>query len=358
MRRATFPGVTTFPDEPPPPDDTMPRPPRRKTAKRRLGLAAKLALLPVGLAGGWIAYSRLAIDHRKPLPPALPGTREVIETEAGSVSFYASIEGEGVPLLLIHSINAAANAYEVRPLYLHYAGRRPVYAIDLPGFGFSERSDRLYTPRLMTDAIHAVSAEIRRRHGAAAIDAVALSLSAEYLARAALERAGDYRSLGLISPTGFDARLSGEGPAQSTKGSGIARAIVSVPLWGRPLFDLLVSRPSMRFFLEKTWGSRDIDEGLFEYDQLSAHQPGAEHAPFSFLSGHLFPDDISRIYPRLALPVFVVHGQRGDFVDYRHLDTVADKPNWTIRVLPTGAFPHFERLGAVTRDYDAFLDKL
>ncbi len=30
---------------------------------------------------------------------------------------------------------------------------RTVYAIDLPGYGTSERSDRLYTPRLMTDAI-------------------------------------------------------------------------------------------------------------------------------------------------------------------------------------------------------------
>jgi pimeloyl-ACP methyl ester carboxylesterase len=327
-------------------------------SKRRLSLAAKLALLPVGLAGGWIAYSRLAIDHRRPLPPALPGTREVSDTKAGAVSFYGSADAAGTPLLLIHSINAAANAYEVRPLYLHYAKSRPVYAIDLPGFGFSERSDRLYTPRLMTDAIHALAAEIRHRHGAAPIDAVALSLSAEYLARAALERPEDYRSLGLISPTGFDARLSGDGPAQATKGSGIARDLVSQPLWGRPLFDLLVSRPSMRFFLEKTWGSKDIDEGLFEYDQLSAHQPGAEHAPFSFLSGHLFPADISRIYPLLELPVFVVHGQRGDFVDYRHLDTVAGKPNWTIRVLPTGAFPHFERLGAVTRGYDAFLDRL
>jgi pimeloyl-ACP methyl ester carboxylesterase len=333
----------------------VPAPLPSKTAKRRLGLAAKLALLPLGLAGGWIAYSRLAIDHRKPLPPALPGPREVLETEAGAVSFYGSTQAQGVPLLLIHSINAAANAYEVRPLYLHYAGRRPVYALDLPGFGFSARPDRTYTPRLMTDAIHALAAEIRRRHGSARIDAVALSLSAEYLARAALERPDDYRSLGLISPTGFDARLSGDGPAQSTKGSDTARAIVAAPLWGRPLFDLLVSRPSMRFFLEKTWGSKDIDEGLFEYDQLAAHQPGAEHAPFSFLTGHLFPADISRVYPLLALPIWAVHGQRGDFVDYRHLDTVAGKPNWTIHVLPTGAFPHFERLGEVTRRYDAFL---
>lgn len=331
----------------------MTTPTRRILSKRRLGLG--LAVAPLAIAGGWIAYSHYAVDHRRPLDPALPGEHEQLDSGAGRVSYYRSDEAAGVPLLLIHSINAAANAYEVRPLYLHYRTRRPVYAIDLPGFGFSERSDRTYTPRLMTDAVHALVAEIRSRHGGGPIDAMALSLSAEYLARAAIEQPQDYRSLGLVSPTGFDARLSGSGPSQSTRGSDRARAIVSRPLWGRPLYDLLVSRPSMRFFLEKTWGSKDIDESLFEYDQASAHQPGAEHAPFSFLSGHLFPADISRVYALLDRPVWMVHGTRGDFVDYRHVGTVRDKPNWTVDVLPTGAFPHFEQLDAVTARYDAFL---
>ncbi|KQT78193.1 alpha/beta fold hydrolase [Methylobacterium sp. Leaf466] len=331
----------------------MTTPRRRTLSKRRLGIG--LALAPLVAAGGWIAYSHLALDRAVALPPALPGPRDEIDSPAGRLSYYRTDETAGVPLLLVHSINAAANAYEVRPLYMHYRTRRPVYAIDLPGFGFSERSDRTYTPRLMTDAIHAMVEAIRARHGGGAVDAVALSLSAEYLARAAVERPQDYRSLGLVSPTGFDARLSGSGPDQSTRGSDTARSIVAQPLWGRPLYDLLVSRPSMRFFLEKTWGSAEIDEGLFAYDQASAHQPGAEHAPFSFLSGHLFPADITRVYARLERPVWMVHGTRGDFVDYRHVDDVRAKPNWTVAVLPTGAFPHFERLADVTARYDAFL---
>ncbi len=320
--------------------------------RSRLGLG--LGLLPLGAAGAWIAYSRLGIDHHRRMHPALPGRQECLGSAAGGLSFCGSDATEGVPLLLIHSVNAAANAYEVRPLYQHYAGSRPVYALDLPGFGFSERSDRVYTPELMTDAIHAMVAEIRRRHGGARIDAVALSLSAEFLARAALARRADYRSLGLISPTGFDRRYA----RRNSKGSDGVRAAVSFPLWGRPLFDLLVSRPSMRFFLEKTWGSRQIDEGLLEYDGVSAHQPGAEHAPFSFLAGHLFASEPAEIYPRLDLPVWMVHGTRGDFVDYRHAEAFRAKPNWRIDVLETGAFPHFERLPEVTARYDAFLATL
>lgn len=323
-------------------------------ATRRTRLGPLLALLPVGAAGAWLAYSRFGIDHRRRMPPALPGRQECLGGEAGGLSFYGATEAEGVPLLLIHSVNAAANAYEVRPLYRHYAKSRPVYALDLPGFGFSERSDRVYTPELMTAAIHAMVAEIRDRHDGVRIDAVALSLSAEFLARAALERRDDYRSLGLISPTGFDRRYERRSP----KGSDTARSVVAYPLWGRALFDLLVSRPSMRFFLQKTWGSPDIDEGLLDYDQVSAHQPGAEHAPFSFLAGHLFATETGQIYPRLDLPVWMVHGTRGDFVDYRHADRFRAAPNWTIDVMETGAFPHFERLSEVTARYDAFLARL
>jgi hypothetical protein len=37
---------------------------------------------------------------------------------------------------------------------------------------------------------------------------------------------------------------------------------------------------------------------------------------------------------------------------------VADRPNWRIETLPTGAFPHFEQPDAVTAGYDAFLAQL
>ena len=306
---------------------------------------------------GAIAMARhLTLGAPPALPEALPGRRESIHgRQIGTVSFYGSPEGEGRPLLLIHSVNAAASAYETRPLYLHYRGSRPVYAIDLPGFGFSERSRRRYTPRLMIEAIHAVVAEIRARHGGVELDAVAISLSCAYLAKAALARPADYASLGLISPTGFDGRLSGDGPVDGHRGNDFVRSLVDRRVLGPTLFSALVSRPSLRFFLEKTFGATKIDEGLFEYDALSARQPGAEHAPYCFIAGHLFPTDSTLAYDRLRLPVWMVHGQRGDFVDFRLAPRFSDRPNWQIDSLPTGALPHFERLSAVTDSYDRFL---
>jgi pimeloyl-ACP methyl ester carboxylesterase len=160
-----------------------------------------------------------------PLQPALPGERMELSTPAGRVSFYRSMTaaaGSGQqlsPLVLIHSVNAAGSAAEMRPVYEHYLASRSVYAIDLPGFGFSERSDRPYTPRLMTDAVHSLVAFARERHQGVAVDALALSLGCEFLARAAQEVPEAYRSIALVSPTGFRGAKARLGPPGSVVGS-------------------------------------------------------------------------------------------------------------------------------------------
>jgi pimeloyl-ACP methyl ester carboxylesterase len=258
-------------------------------------------------------------------------------------------------LLLIHSINAAGSAYEVKPLYEHYRKSRAAYALELPGFGFSDRSDRAYTPRLMTGAVHAMVAEVQRRHGGQPIDVLALSLSSEFLARAVAENARAFKSVALVSPTGFNQNAPDTGEPGSTRGKPIVKEIFSFPLWSRAFFDLLTSKPSIRYFLEKTWGSKQIDEGLFEYDYLTTHQTGAQHAPYYFVSGFLFSKDIRRIYHSLTLPVWMTHGVRGDFTDFAREVEFSEKPNWKIETFATGALPHFERLDEFVRSYDAFL---
>src|SRR5258707_816325 len=107
-----------------------------------------------GLVGGWIGYSKLGVNHNLPLPEVIPNQRQTfLSPKAGQLSYYADTSAAGRPLVLLHSVNAAGSAYEMRPLFEAYRGKRPVYALDLPGFGFSERSNRVYSWRLFTDAI-------------------------------------------------------------------------------------------------------------------------------------------------------------------------------------------------------------
>ena len=128
------------------------------------------------------------------------------------------------------------------------------------------------------------------------------------------------------------------------------------PGWGEALIRVLTRRGVIRYFLQRTWGAPTIDEAIWEYDVFTTSQPDAEHAPLHFLSGGLFSADIHSVYEKLALPVWMSHGVRGDFTDYRGASIVAGRPNWRFSVFPTGALPHFEVPGEFVAACDAFLE--
>lgn len=293
-----------------------------------------------------------------PLEPALPGQQLDLNGPQGVLRLYASqpsLAGAPRPLLLVHSINAAASAREWAPVFHALAEQRPVYALDLPGYGHSARPAMRYTARLMTDAIHQVQTHIQAEHPRQTLDAVALSLGCEFLARAASERPEAYASVGLVSPTGFNRDRPWDGPEGSHRGKDWLYRNLTRPLWKERLFALLTSRSSVRFFLRKTFGSKNVPEDFVDYAWRSAHQPGAAYAPFDFLSGFLFSADSTRLYDALHMPVWMVHGDRGDFTDYRRKRFYTDRPNWTIQEYQAGALPHYDLPQRFLNDYSAFL---
>ncbi|NVO04722.1 MAG: alpha/beta fold hydrolase [Rhodoferax sp.] len=288
-----------------------------------------------------------------PLTPAVSGQRLEINSPAGRLSYY--VDGSGPPLLLVHSVNAAATVAEVKPVYDHYKATRTVFALDLPGFGFSERSARAYTPALMVAAVEALLEVIEKRFGVLGVDAMGLSLACEFVARLAVQQPARIRSLSLVSPTGFSGGKSRRGAAGSTYAMPWFFAALTGPGWGRGLFNLLTRPGVVRYFLNKTWGSKNIDEDLCAYCVLTAQQDGAEHAPLCFLSGQMFSADIHTVYEALRQPVWVAHGVRGDFTDYRGLSLVQGKPNWQISVYQAGAIPYFELPHELFPALDRFL---
>lgn len=263
--------------------------------------------------------------------------------------------GEGLPLLLVHSVNAAASVAEVRPLFERWCTRRRVFAVDLPGFGHSNRAARPYTPRLMTDALLATADHIRAQCGPGPIDALALSTGCEFLARAASERPAQFGRLALVSPTGFRGLKAWRGAPGSTRFMPGFHRVLSQPLWAGALFRGLTRPGVVRFFLEKTWGSKAIDEQLWRDAVEAARAPGAEHAPLHFLSAGLFSADILAVYESLTQPVWVSHGTRGDFTDYRGLVHLKGRPNWQVSVYDSGAMVYFEHPQRFDDNFSAFL---
>lgn len=268
---------------------------------------------------------------------------------------HVHVAGDGPPLLLVHSINAAAGAHEMRPLTERLARRHTVYVPDLPGFGDSARRDIVYTPRLYTDALHAVNAAIRQSHGPSPVPALALSLGCEFLARAAAERPPDWGPLALVSPTGLMGTTARRGPPGATRAVPGLHAVLAARWWGPALFRQLTKPSVVRYFLRRTWGSQGIDETLWADAVEAAKAPGAHHAPLYFLSAGLFSADVLALYEALKSPVWASHGTRGDFTDYRGRVHLEGRPHWTWTVYEGGAMPYFEHTDAFVSTLEAFL---
>jgi pimeloyl-ACP methyl ester carboxylesterase len=283
---------------------------------------------------------RQSLESNTSGAPVLEGALLTLPCPPGQMTM--SEAGSGAPILLVHSVNAAASSYEVKPIYDHAKRSLHVFALDLPGFGLSSRGRADYSLGFYVQAVSRAAAEVRSRTGSAAIDALALSLSCEFLGRAAVERPELFRSLVFVTPTGFETGSRHRRAAPETAlGSPMLESVLNVPLWRRALYAGLVSRPSIRFFLRRTFGGSPPRD-LIDHAWLSAHSPLAEFAPFAFASGKLFAADIRDVYERLDLPVWLAHGTKGAFSDFSEADWVRTRPNWAVTPFDTGAFPQFQ----------------
>ena len=287
------------------------------------------------------------------LPPPVPGVRRDLLTRSGRVTLWEA--GQGPVLLLVHSINAAASAYEVRPLFECMQTDHRVVAVELPGFGSSERGDRAYQIAVYCEALDDVIAVLSKEAGAP-IHALAVSLSSEFLARVARAHPERLRSLTLVTPTGFDRRSDRRrGPEAASREVPWLHRILSNPRWSQGLFNLLTRRASIAYFLGRTFGTRAVPEALTDYCWLSARQPGARHAPLSFLSGRLFSADSRLVYEALSMPVWVPHATRGDFRDFSGAEWARARPQWRFQAFEAGALPYFEHPGLFEEALRGFL---
>jgi hypothetical protein len=195
---------------------------------------------------------------------------------------------------------------------------------------------------------------IGNRHHDTPADAVALSLSCEFLARAAIEEADLLGTLGSISPTGFEGIARDEGGG--TRGKKWLDETLRFPLGRRSLFKLFTTKAVIRKFLQKH-GDRKKSTMLF-WDTIMAPPISLVRSLLPISSYRVFCSaETSSASIRRSGSVWMVRGTRGDFVDYQHVSRVGNRPNWAFDVLETGAFPHFEAPAPLAASHGAFLSK-
>ena len=240
------------------------------------------------------------------------------------------------PVLLLHGIHTAAWSYEWRANVEALAESRDVYAMDLLGFGMSDRPQARYSARLYSRLID----DFARQKIGGPVTLIASSLTAAYAAVLGARDPGQYPSLVLIEPTGL-VRRNGA----ATTGGDVARLVVDAPLVGAAVFNALASRRSLRYWLERAYVDLEfVTPDLVDIYHRAAHQRGARHAPAAFLSGHLNLD-VRGAVRRLRQPVMLVWGEQAvetPVEDARGF--LALNPEIQLTILdPAGMLPHDEQ---------------
>jgi pimeloyl-ACP methyl ester carboxylesterase len=233
----------------------------------------------------------------------------------------------------------------MRPLFECFRWRRPTYALDLPGFGLSDRADLPYSPALFAAVVNELGHKLRRR---AAIDVVALGRGAEVAARVVRDDRVLARSLVLIEPSGLL-------PARGSACESITARLAAV----------MGSRADRRLYAMATWGplvrraisARFVgppDESLVAYSQRTARIAGAHHAPMEVARAAHAAAQTALLYRDVTIPVLVVHDRRDDAGS--ELEAfLRGRPNRVaVRISPTRGMPHFERRSETAALLDHF----
>lgn len=233
--------------------------------------------------------------------------------------------GSGPTVLLVHSINAAASAHEMRNPFRMLSESYRVVAVDLLGFGDSDRPQQLYTAELYSDLICDVLRTL-----ATPVTVIALSLSSAYVLAAAAREPALFKQITVICPTGLEDLVV---PAQP----GIAYHTLAGPL-GAAVFGALVSRRSMDYFLgSMTYANPDAcDRMMRDMYYRTGHQPGARWAPICFVTG-LLNCDLRPIIRQITVPIQIVWGRYAQTTPVTRMSTFAAAlPHAQVHVLDAG----------------------
>ena len=224
-------------------------------------------------------------NANEPDESALGGEARFFRWKHGRV-FYksAGLENSGPPLVFIHRIGAGSSSFMWRKNFDDLARDFRVYALDLLGFGFSDKpatasySADLYV-ELITDFIRNVCGY--------PVHVIASSLGAAYAIRVADEHPELISSMVLNCPTGSETLNRRPGMAGAA-----FYGLLQSPVLGTSFYNVMASERSIRDFARDSmfYDHRRVSDRLVTNLYATSHQPGAQHAIAAFLAGYLNTD--------------------------------------------------------------------
>jgi len=225
---------------------------------------------------------------------------EVFNWEYGDIRYVTAGDVENPPMLMVHGIYPGAAALEYKEVMENFAKNYRVYAIDLLGFGYSDKPNVTYSTylyvRLIKDFVEGIIgkpvAAVASLHSAAAL-ATCAKLNPEW-----------FTNLVLISPTGTTDFVEMPTDAETS-----AKKVFSSPIFGTSFYHALTSMRGLAGYF-RVEGLREEPEGE-DLDELylSAHavSTGGKYPIAALLAKH-FNVDIKKTLDELETPHHIITG--------------------------------------------------
>ena len=262
-------------------------------------------LLAGGAGMAALAAVNAAIQRNvvEPDDSALGGTARFFLWKHGRIFYKESgLDKPGLPIVFVHGIGAGSSSFMWRKNFDVLAQTFRVYALDLLGFGFSDKPAGVpYSANLYVELISDFIREIGGR-----ANLVASSLGAAYAVRVADEHPELVNALILNAPAGYSTLNTRPGMTGAA-----FYGLLQSPVLGTSFYNVMASERSIRDYATRTlfYDYRRVTDRLVAHLYATSHQPGAQYAIAAFLSGYL-NTDMASVFARLEQPVVLVWGKQ------------------------------------------------
>jgi len=282
----------------------------------------------VGVLGGTALANRL-LSSDEEFEPFLSGDQGSYRWRGFEIAYTERGDPENRDVVVLHGTNAAPSNHEYANVIDGLAEEYHVIAPDLPGYGHSDRPPLLYSASLYEAFTRDLITDLTDDP-----IVVGSSLTSSFVAAAANEV--DVSRLVLICPT--DSSMGGR--------QVWLRALLRSPVVGTGLYNLIVSKRSIRYFNADHgyYDTANLTDEIVDYEWETAHQPGARFAPASFISGFLDPEEsLDTMLADVDAPITFVWGRDAEVTPLSEGRTLAERVDAGLVVFDRAKLlPHVE----------------
>lgn len=259
---------------------------------------------------------------------------EYYNWEHGNIHYIK--KGSGKPLLLVHGLTIGSSHREFYKNIDNLSKTFTVYAVDLPGYGYSDKPKITYTAFIYASCLNKFITDVVGKP-CSIIGANGGGMLATITAKLF---PNNITGLTLISPTGISGPMAENDDVYT-------RTLNELPLIGETIYTSSTSKSKIKKFLVEDgfFAKELVDDELINTFYFSAHgtNTDARYSYASFITNFINMD-IKEYYKHTTQPISVIWGENNTLNPVINMDILKEiKPNANYYLFEeTKLFPHIE----------------